>query len=91
MHLIIDSYHDRRTAFRFSTTPRGVQKDVYTFNDGNEDVNWDAVWDVATSVDSTGWTAEYRIPLSQLRFASNDAQEWGLQIVRAIGRTGERT
>ncbi|HEY0972189.1 MAG TPA: carbohydrate binding family 9 domain-containing protein, partial [Gemmatimonadales bacterium] len=38
VHLIIDSYHDRRTAFRFSTSPRGVQKDVFTSNDGNEDL-----------------------------------------------------
>jgi hypothetical protein len=42
VHLVIDSYHDRRTAFRFSTTPRGVQKDGYIFNDNNEDNNWDA-------------------------------------------------
>src|SRR6266850_3045904 len=33
-HLIIDSYHDRRTAFRFTVNPKGVQKDVYTSNDG---------------------------------------------------------
>ena len=43
-HIIIDSYHDRRTAFRFTVNPKGVQKDVYTSNDGNEDTNWDAVW-----------------------------------------------
>ena len=74
VHLIIDSYHDRRTAFRFSTTPRGVQKDVYTYNDGNEDLNWDAVWEVGTRVDSLGWVAEYRIPLSQLRFGGDSAR-----------------
>ena len=61
-HVAIDSYHDRRSAFRFSVNPRGVPKDVYHFNDGNEDLNWDAVWQVGTSVDSLGWTAEYRIP-----------------------------
>src|SRR5437016_7410211 len=51
LHVIIDSYHDRRTAFRFSVNPRGVKKDVYTFNNGNEDANWDAIWEVSTRVD----------------------------------------
>jgi hypothetical protein len=92
VHLIIDSYHDRRTAFRFSTTPRGVQKDVYTYNDGNEDLNWDAVWEVGTRVDSLGWVAEYRIPLSQLRFGGDSAggRVWGFQVQRDIARRNER-
>ena len=93
IHLIIDSYHDRRTAFRFSATPRGVQKDVYMFNDGNEDLNWDAVWEVATKVDADGWVAEYRIPLSQLRFpstSSGEEQTWGFQVQRDVARRNER-
>ena len=93
VHLIIDSYHDRRTAFRFSVNPKGVQKDVYTSNDGNEDTNWDAVWDVATRIDSVGWVAEYRIPFSQLRFGSVSAgteRVWGFQVMRDIARRGER-
>ena len=68
LHVVVDSYHDRRTGFRFSVNPRGVQKDVLHSDDRNEDLNWDAVWEVGTSVDSLGWTAEYRIPFSQLRF-----------------------
>ena len=92
VHLVIDSYHDRRTAFRFSTTPRAVQKDVYEFNDLNEDVNWDAVWEVGTRIDSLGWVAEYRIPLSQLRFGGDSAggRVWGLQVQREIARRSER-
>ncbi len=93
VHLIIDSYHDRRTAFRFSTTPRGVQKDVYAFNDDDEDINWDAIWEVSTRVDSLGWVAEYRIPLSQLRFGGDSAtlgRVWGFQVQRDIARREER-
>jgi hypothetical protein len=92
VHLIVDSYHDRRTAFRFSTSPRGVQKDVYTSNDNNEDTNWDAVWEVGTRVDSLGWVAEYRIPLSQLRFGGGKDvnRVWGFQVQRDIARRSER-
>jgi hypothetical protein len=93
VHLIIDSYHDRRTSFRFSVNPRGVQKDVYMSNDGTEDLNWDAVWRVATAVDSLGWVAEYRIPFSQLRFGGVPAggeRIWGFQVQREIARRQER-
>src|SRR6266545_1182046 len=91
IHVIIDSYHDRRTAFRFSVNPLGVKKDVYTSNDTQEDLNWDAVWDVATKVDSLGWVAEYRIPLSQLRFGNEKGERvWGFQVQRDIARRQER-
>ena len=89
VHLIVDSYHDRRTAFRFTVNPKGVKKDVYTSNDGQEDANWDAVWDVGTTVDSEGWNAEFRIPFSQLRFGGADAgveRQWGFQLMRDIAR-----
>jgi hypothetical protein len=93
LHVVIDSYHDRRNAFRFSVNPRGVQKDVLHSDDRNEDLNWDAVWQVATTVDSLGWTAEYRIPFSQLRFGGAGkgvGRVWGLQIQRDIARRNER-
>jgi hypothetical protein len=94
LHVMVDSYRDRRTSFRFSVNPRGVQKDVLEFDDNHgEDLNWDAVWQVATSVDSAGWTAEYRIPFSQLRFGRVPAgveRLWGIQIMRDVARRNER-
>ena len=92
-HLVVDSYHDKRTGFRFSVNPKGVQKDVLHSDDRNEDLNWDAVWEVGTSIDSTGWIAEYRIPFSQLRFggaAKGAERVWGLHIQRDIARSNER-
>lgn len=93
VHLMIDSRMDRRTAFRFTVNPRGVMRDAYHFDDGNEDAAWDAVWDVATSIDSEGWTAEYRIPLSQLRFASGEGGDgaWGIGVMRDVARHDERS
>ncbi|MBI2407525.1 MAG: carbohydrate binding family 9 domain-containing protein [Gemmatimonadetes bacterium] len=90
LHLMIDSYHDRRTGYRFTVNPAGVQRDVYMSNDGNEDLSWDAVWSVATRLEKDAWTAEYRIPFSQLRFAQSDAHTFGLAIWRDVGRTNER-
>jgi hypothetical protein len=95
-HVLIDSYRDRRTAFRFSVNPAGVQKDVLHYDDSSEDVNWDAVWEVATSMDDEGWIAEFRIPLSQLRFSANgpngstgNGMVWGINFGREIARASE--
>ena len=99
IHVGIDSFRDRRTGFRFSVNPRGVQGDGYLFNDVDEDALWDAVWTSAAHVDSLGWTAELRIPLSQLRFSQADATgagalppgSWGFNVVREIARLGEES
>jgi uncharacterized protein DUF5916/cellulose/xylan binding protein with CBM9 domain len=96
-HLIIDSFHDRRTAFHFAVNPAGVKRDGFISGDQewSEDYGWDAVWDVATRRDSAGWTAEFRIPLSQLRFAggngTDDGAVWGIEFARDVARRGERS
>ncbi|MEP6618022.1 MAG: DUF5916 domain-containing protein [bacterium] len=88
--LVIDSYHDKKTAFEFATNPAGVKRDYYATEDGNnEDSSWDAVWDVATRIDSAGWVAEFRIPFSQIRFAPGGDHAFGLIVQRDIARTGQ--
>jgi hypothetical protein len=52
--ILLDSYHDRRTGYEFSVNPAGVKSDYAIYNDGTEDVAWDAIWDVATRTDSLG-------------------------------------
>ncbi|MFV1884500.1 MAG: DUF5916 domain-containing protein [Balneola sp.] len=86
----IDSYNDNRTAFTFGVNPKGVQKDIMYYNDVEEDILWDAVWDSETSINSEGWVAEFRIPLSQLRFTSSgNEQNWGINFERQIARYDE--
>jgi uncharacterized protein DUF5916 len=88
--LMIDSYHDRRTGYEFAVNPAGVKRDYYTYDDSREDITWDAVWDVATRIDSLGWTAEFRIPLSQIRYPHAEDHTFGLMIMRDVVRTSER-
>ena len=90
LKIVIDSYHDRRTGYEFAVSPGGVKRDYAIYNDGNEDDSWDGVWDVATTVDSLGWTAEFRIPLSQLRYANAPVHTFGFGIWRDIERFRER-
>ena len=84
--VMVDSYRDRRTGFEFVVNPAGVKADYAIYNDGEEDSAWDAVWDVATQVDSLGWTAEYRIPFSQLRFAPAGSVTFGILVWRTLQR-----
>ena len=87
----VDSYFDRRTSFIFAVSPRGVQRDEFRYNDAENDVGWDAVWQSAARVDALGWTAEVRIPLSQLRFSvgPRGVARWGLQFGRVLARNEE--
>ena len=87
--LVIDSYHDSRTGFEFAVNPAGVKRDYAVYGDGEqEDDAWDAVWEVETHVDSLGWTAEFRIPLSQLRYPHAESNTFGFGIWRDIDRRG---
>ncbi len=88
--IIIDSYNDNRTGYEFAVNPDGVKRDFAVFNDGNEDDSWNGVWDVATSVDEQGWTAEFQIPLSQLRYADAASHTFGFGVWRDIERYRER-
>lgn len=90
LKLVIDSYHDRRTAYQFIVNPVGVKRDFYVYNDNVEDPTWDAVWDASTSIDSLGWVAEFRIPFSQMRFADRERHTFGVLIVRDVARTRQR-
>jgi len=56
---------------------------------GGFNLNWDATWDVATSTDSAGWYAEFRIPFSTLRYGGGTRQDWGINFVRSIRRKNE--
>lgn len=88
--LFIDSYHDRRTGYEFGVNAAGVKMDQAIYDDGNEDNAWDAVWDVATQIDSLGWTAEFRIPMSQMRYGADRNHIFGFTVDRDIYRYNER-
>lgn len=89
IRIYIDSYYDHRSAFEFAVNPAGVKRDVFWSNDRRPDDDWDAVWDVAVTRDHLGWSAEFRIPFSQIRFPRRSQQVWGFQAARVIARRNE--
>jgi hypothetical protein len=89
----LDSYQDRRTAYTFGVTAAGVRLDLFHGGDseGRQDWSFDPVWEARTRVDSAGWTAELRIPFSQLRFNRGASQRWGLNLKRIIPARNEES
>lgn len=88
----IDSYHDLRTAFSFTISVSGVKGDEFISNNGTHwDSNWNPVWYAKTHVDAQGWTAELKIPFSQLRYGNQTEPVWGFQVQRRIFRKEERS
>src|SRR5688572_22912793 len=86
-----DTYLDRRTAYSFGVTAAGVRVDYYHATDceRNRDYSYDPVWQAETERAADGWTAEIRIPFTQLRFNAGADQIWGINIVRSIPARNE--
>jgi len=82
--ITLDTYHDRRTSYSFSVTATGVRIDYYHPDDREHarDFSFDPVWQGRTRIDDRGWTAEMRIPFSQLRFHNGDDLVFGLNANR---------
>jgi hypothetical protein len=93
--VMFDTFHDRRRAYEFQTTPLGVQWDaIYTEAirqevGSNWDVSWDAVWDSRGKVTSRGWVVWMAIPFKSMRFPAAKEQEWGILLYRGITRKNE--
>jgi Domain of unknown function (DUF5916)/Carbohydrate family 9 binding domain-like len=77
----LDSRHDHNSAYYFRVTAGGAVRDATVSPQGVLDLSWDAVWEAKVSHDATGWTAEIRIPLSQLPYNRNQ-DSWGIQFER---------
>ncbi|OFW29218.1 MAG: hypothetical protein A3G76_11375 [Acidobacteria bacterium RIFCSPLOWO2_12_FULL_65_11] len=89
--IYLDPLLDHLTGVSLRVSASGVQRDSTISNDTFEDSTWDAVWQSAVSIDEEGWSAEVRIPLSQLRFKVAEQQTWGINVERYIRRKNETT
>jgi hypothetical protein len=87
----LDPMRDRLTGAIFRVSAANVQQDAALHNDSWWDNTWDAVWQSQVAADDQGWTAELRIPLSQLRFTAADRQTWGINVERFVRRKNEHS
>ncbi|UFH55690.1 carbohydrate binding family 9 domain-containing protein [Spirosoma sp. KNUC1025] len=82
--VVIDGFNDRRNAMTFATNPYGTQRDLLSFDDVLNDIDWDGFWKVRTSRTDSGWVAEIQIPWQTLRYArsADSTQSWGINFFR---------
>jgi hypothetical protein len=103
--IILDTYRDRQNGFVFGTNPAGLEYDGQVTNEGEGggvtpglgsslggfNKNWDASWTVRTRTGDFGWSAEFAIPFSTLRYDRSKAPVWGLNFQRNIRRRNEQS
>ncbi|MEO1573464.1 MAG: DUF5916 domain-containing protein [Pseudomonadota bacterium] len=91
--VVLDSFHDRQNGLVFGTNPAGLEYDAQLIAEGRRgfNVNWDTNWQVRTHVGDYGWSAEFEIPFTSLRYAGGDQQTWGVNFQRNIRRNNEET
>src|SRR5207247_8386688 len=89
IEIILDTYHDRRNAFRFAVNPRGTQQDALITDEGRDtNLSWDGSWISAGRIDAEGYEVEIAIPLTTLRFTEG-IESWGFNVSRIIRRKNE--
>ena len=89
IEIVLDTYHDRRNAFRFSVNPLGTQQDALITDEGKDiNLSWDGSWISSGRIDAHGYTVEIEIPLTTLRFTEG-IDTWGFNVSRVIRRKNE--
>ncbi len=82
--ILLDTFHDRQSAYYFATNLLATQSDGRIANDGRTiDQNWDGTWQTASSRTDFGWTAEFAIPLNTLKYLSGENVSWGVNFGRS--------
>jgi hypothetical protein len=88
--VFLDPHHDHRSGFYFGINAAGTLYGGTLYNDDWNDDPWDGVWEGRAARDSLEWTAELRIPYSQLRFQRKAVYVWGVSFEREIARRHEQ-
>ena len=89
VQVIFDTYRDQLRGSVFVVNPLGAKEEGQVNGFRRYNWDWDDVWEVATSLTSDGWQAEFRIPLRVLRFSGKEEQVWGVNVCRVIRRKRE--
>jgi hypothetical protein len=90
--VVLDTTFDRRSGYYFITNALGTQADGRIADDGrSSEATWDAPWQAAARRTDYGWSAEFDIPLSSIRYAAGEKQTWGINFGRSRRRTLEKS
>ena len=92
IEIVLDTFHDERNGYMFTTNAMGAKWDAQMVNEGREvNADWDAVWYVRSRINQDGWCAEIALPFSSLKFRTADPQTWGINFMRRLRRRNEES
>lgn len=92
VEIVLDTFHDERNGYLFTTNAMGAKWDAQMVNEGREvNADWDAVWRVQGRIAENGWFAEMAIPFRSLKFLNQDPQTWGINFLRRLRRRNEES
>jgi Domain of unknown function (DUF5916) len=92
VQVILDTFHDQRRAFSFSSNALGIQSDALYTEQSGYDHSFDTVWDTWAHRTPTGYVVLFRIPFSSLYFSKSTPGEmrtWGIILGRGISHLNE--
>ncbi|MAM71192.1 MAG: hypothetical protein CMP91_08640 [Gammaproteobacteria bacterium] len=89
VHLILDTFNNDRTGFRFITNPNAIRDDGVFESPTSYNIDWSGIWLVESSINDQGWTTEMAIPFTTLNF-DPETDTWGINFEREIARNNER-
>ncbi|MFT4863541.1 MAG: hypothetical protein ACI95C_002773 [Pseudohongiellaceae bacterium] len=86
--VILDPFNQGRAGYRFETNLNGVRHDALYESTQSFRLDWNTIWDTATSIDGKSWIAEIEIPFKSLPF-DPQLDTWGFNFGRGIRRKNE--
>ncbi|HZX10998.1 MAG TPA: DUF5916 domain-containing protein [Acidobacteriota bacterium] len=87
VYVLLDTFHDQRTCYFVCTNLLGTQWDGRITENGRTiDNTWDGIWKSAAQRTDFGWTAEFGVELSSLKYEPGEGKMWGLNAGRGIPR-----
>lgn len=87
--IMLDSFNDEKTAYKFAVSASGVQADCRLLDDArNRDYSWDGIWFADSKVYDWGYVVEMKIPYKSFQY-DDKANSWGLDFDRWIPKQAE--
>lgn len=86
--LILDTFNNGRTGYQFQVNPNGIRREGIFDAPDRLNRDWTGIWQVRSSIDERGWSAEMAIPFTTLNFGP-EKDTWGFTVSRTIARKNE--
>ena len=87
VYVLMDTFHDRRNCYYIGVNLLGTQWDGRITENGRTfDSTWDGIWKAAAQKTEFGWSVEFAVDLSSLKYEPGNDKTWGLSLGRGVPR-----